>query len=68
MEITKIHINNFGKLHNLDFDFKKGVNSFIHENGWGKTTLSVFIKSMFYGMEYTTSRDIEKNEKKKYEP
>lgn len=68
MEITKIHINNFGKLHNFDIDLKNGVNSFIHENGWGKTTLSVFIKSMFYGMEYTSSRDIEKNEKKKYEP
>lgn len=68
MEIVKIHINNFGKFHNVDIDLKKGVNSFIYENGWGKTTLSVFIKSMFYGMEYTTSKDAEKNEKLKYFP
>ena len=68
MEIVKIHINNFGKFHNVDIDLKKGVNSFVYENGWGKTTLSVFIKSMFYGMEYTTSKDVEKNEKLKYFP
>lgn len=68
MEIVKIHINNFGKFHNIDIDLKKGVNSFVYENGWGKTTLSVFIKSMFYGMEYTTSKDVEKNEKLKYSP
>lgn len=68
MEIVKIHINNFGKFHDLDIDFKKGVNSFLYENGWGKTTLSVFIKSMFYGMEHTSSKDEEKNEKLKYSP
>lgn len=68
MEIVKIHINNFGKIHNVDIDLKKGINSFVYENGWGKTTLSVFIKSMFYGMEYTTSKDAEKNEKLKYSP
>lgn len=68
MEIVKIHINNFGKFHDLSIDFKNGVNSFVYENGWGKTTLSVFIKSMFYGMEHTTSKDEEKNEKLKYSP
>ena len=68
MELIKAHITNFGKLRNYDVDFKKGLNTFIHENGWGKTTLSVFIKAMFYGMEYTTSRDLEKNEKLKYAP
>lgn len=68
MELIKAHIINFGKFSNFEVDFKKGLNSFIHENGWGKTTLSVFIKAMFYGMEYTTSRDLEKNEKLKYAP
>ena len=68
MEIVKIHINNFGKFHNVDIDLKKGVNSFVYENGWGKTTLSVFIKAMFYGMEHTASKDVEKNEKLKYFP
>ncbi|MBR0099290.1 MAG: AAA family ATPase, partial [Treponema sp.] len=68
MKLIKAHVQNFGKLSNLDIDFSDGLNSFIHENGWGKTTLSVFIKSMFYGMEHTTSKDIEKNEKLKYAP
>lgn len=68
MEFIKAHVINFGKLHDFDFDFKDGLNSVIHENGWGKTTFSVFIKAMLYGMEYTTSKDLEKNERKKYEP
>ena len=68
MELLSAHIINFGKLHNQVFDFKKGINSFQYENGWGKTTLSIFIKSMLYGMEYTTSKDVDKNEKLKYLP
>ena len=62
MKIINAHIINFGKLHEVDFNFDENLNSFLHENGWGKTTLSVFIKSMFYGMEHTTSKDITKNE------
>ena len=68
MEILSAHIINFGKLHDMDFDFKEGINSFQYENGWGKTTLSIFIKSMFYGMEHTSSKDADKNEKLKYLP
>lgn len=68
MELKTAHIVNFGKLSNFEVDFSKGLNSFIYENGWGKTTLSVFIKAMFYGMEYTTSSNIEKNERLKYYP
>ena len=36
------------------------------ENGWGKTTLSIFLKAMFYGM--SASRDNIKMERKKYFP
>ena len=68
MKLIKAHVINFGKLHDFDIDFTDGVNSFLHENGWGKTTLSVFIKSMFYGMEHTTKKNIEENELKKYAP
>ena len=68
MKLIKAHVINFGKLHNYDIDFNEGLNSFIFENGWGKTTLSVFIKSMFYGMEHTTKKNIEENELKKYAP
>ena len=68
MKLIKAHVINFGKLHDYDIDFTDGVNSFMQENGWGKTTLSVFIKAMFYGMDHTTKKNIEENELKKYAP
>lgn len=68
MELIKAYINNFGRLSNLEIDFKKGLNVFIHENGWGKTTLSVFIKAMLYGMETSAKQNLDENEKKKYLP
>ena len=68
MKLIKAHVINFGKLHDFDIDFTDGVNSFMQENGWGKTTLSVFIKAMFYGMEHTTKKNLEENELKKYAP
>ena len=68
MKLIKAHIINFGRFHDFDIDFDKPLNSFVFENGWGKTTLSVFIKSMFYGMEHTAKRKIEENELKKYTP
>ena len=40
----------------------------MQEYGWGKTTNSVFIKAMFYGMEHTTKKNLEENELKKYAP
>lgn len=68
MQLLKAQILNFGKLNNQEFDFSEGLNSFQYENGWGKTTFSNFIKAMFYGMEYTTSKDVNKNERLKYTP
>ena len=50
MKIIKLHIENFGKLHNFDLTLKDGLNQIKNNNGWGKTTLSIFIKSMFYGL------------------
>ena len=55
MRIDKLHIENFGKLQNLDLNFNEGYNQIKKENGWGKTTLSIFLKAMFYGM--SASRD-----------
>lgn len=66
MKITKIYIQNFGKLQNITIDFQDGINQFCYENGYGKTTLSIFIKAMFYGM--TASRENIKTERKKYTP
>ncbi len=68
MQLLKAQIINFGKLNNKVFDFTEGLNPFQYENGWGKTTFSNFIKAMFYGMDYTTSKDVTKNERLKYTP
>ena len=50
MKLLKAHIENFGKLSNVDFEFD---NLFVlqKENGFGKTTLSIFLKAMFYSMQ-----------------
>lgn len=66
MKIDKIHVENFGKLSNLTLDFGVGLNQIYEGNGFGKTTLSVFIKAMFYGMP--PARENIKMERKKYMP
>ena len=68
MKLISAHINDFGKLHDVDIDFKEDLNVWVHDNGWGKTTFSVFIKSMLYGMEHSTARNLKENEKARYRP
>ena len=67
MRLISCYIAGFGTIRDQNFTFKPGLNAILEENGWGKTTFSVFIKSMFYGMEYNRST---KNliERHKYEP
>lgn len=67
MRLIKLHITNFGRFHDYDMDFSDGLNSFLQENGWGKTTLSVFLKAMFYGFN-SAGRTIANNDRKKYKP
>lgn len=66
MKLLRLHVENFGKLHNLDLDFKDEINEIIKENGWGKTTLSIFIKSLFYSMSARTRGDEYKSERSRY--
>ena len=68
MIINKLHIENFGKLHNIDLNFNDNLNQIIKENGWGKSTLVMFIKAMFYGMPAKTRGDDFKSERTKYMP
>lgn len=49
MKIKRIHVEQFGTLSDLSVDFEEGFNQISKENGWGKTTLAVFIRVMFYG-------------------
>jgi len=68
MKITKLHIENFGKLQNYDIDFSKGITTIYEENGFGKSTLAVFIMSMFYGLNKNSKHDLDENLFNKYNP
>ena len=65
MNLIKCHIENFGKLQNYDYVFKKGLNTVKEENGFGKTTFADFIKAMFYGLD---TKRTENTDRKRYMP
>lgn len=65
MKLQKCYIENFGKISKKEIQFNNNLTIFKEENGWGKTTLSVFIKSMLYGFGKSTK---EKAERQKYMP
>ncbi len=68
MRILRLHIENFGKLHDLDMEFQEGFHVIRAENGWGKSTLAAFIRAMFYGLPCTTRRSLKENDRKHYLP
>lgn len=68
MKFIECYIESFGKLRSFKYSFRDGLNSIIAENGYGKTTLSVFIKCMLYGMEDTKKQGLEENDRKHYIP
>lgn len=68
MKLIRLHVENFGKLQNLDFSFDRGLNILLEENGWGKSTLAAFIKAMLYGMPASSKQSLDENERKKYTP
>jgi uncharacterized protein YhaN len=68
MRLISCHIENFGKLSQLDLDFSHEIHSVYEKNGWGKSTLAAFLKIMFYGFENERSRDGYQNERRRYQP
>ncbi len=68
MNLRKCYIENFGKLHEFEYEFKEGLNIINEANGWGKSTFAVFIKAMFYGFDTSNKRAVSENERKKYYP
>ena len=68
MRLNKCYIAGFGKLHDFSFEFQEGLNTVCQENGWGKTTFGVFIKAMFFGLEYNARKKLADNARKKYYP
>ena len=68
MKIISCHIDNFGKIKDFDYTFKSGINVICEENGWGKSTLSVFFRVMLYGFENENAKDAYKCERKRFKP
>ncbi len=68
MKLISCYIENFGALHRFSYNYKDGLNVISEDNGWGKSTLAAFLKAMFYGLERSTKRSLDENERKKYEP
>ncbi len=56
MKLISLYISSFGKFNNYSYDFNQKLNSIYEENGWGKTTMTVFIKAMLYGLNDRTER------------
>ena len=68
MKLIECYIENFGKLSDYKLKFSDGLNTIKKDNGYGKTTISVFIKSMLYGLEATKRQSLLENERKRYMP
>ena len=67
MRLVSCYISGFGQIKEFSYDFSDGLDAICQNNGWGKTTFSVFIKAMFYGMEYS-ARTKMLTERKHYLP
>ncbi len=56
MKILSCYINNFGILSDREFVFNDGLNEICEDNGWGKSTLTSFIRVMLYGFENESAK------------
>ncbi len=68
MKLLTVHVENFGTLSQYDLHAVDGLNTLYQPNGWGKSTLAVFIKAMLYGLPASSKRSLDENERKKYTP
>lgn len=68
MKLIRCHIENFGILSQIDWEFKEGLQSICEENGWGKSTFAAFLKVMFYGFGNEKKRSATERERMKYKP
>ena len=68
MKLINCHIENFGKLSDVDIDFLNDSNVINQQNGWGKSTLVTFIKVMFFGFSNEKAKKIVDNDRKKFRP
>ena len=55
MKLTKIHVENFGGLHDYTLEPQAGLNRLEYPNGWGKSTLANFLCAMLFGLRVKKS-------------
>lgn len=67
MKLVECYIENFGRLSSYRYTFSDGLNVIKGDNGFGKTTLSVFIKSMLFGIDAKKPKG-EEGDRKRYMP
>lgn len=67
MRLINCEVAAFGTLKNFSHDFKDGLNTIKEDNGWGKSTLSSFIKAVFYGIK-DSKHSVAENERIKFKP
>ena len=68
MRILDLHIDGFGKFHDLSVSFDKDLNVVYGKNEAGKSTLHTFIRCMFFGLERGRGRAARADLYSKYEP
>lgn len=68
MKLISCNIQNFGTLSGFKKDFADGLTVIKEENGFGKTTLALFLKAMFYGLPQTTKKHVEENDRVRLTP
>ena len=68
MRLIECYIENFGVLSCVSYKVTDGINAFLLDNGEGKTTFTVFLQSMLYGIGDTRAHSLDDNDRKKYAP
>ncbi len=68
MKLCEIYIEGFGKLSGARMRFSDGLNVLKRENGFGKTTLAVFIKAMLYGLDSGKKQSVTESDRRHYLP
>lgn len=66
LKLISCYVTGFGRLERFEYDFEEGLNTVFEDNGRGKTSFCVFLKSMFYGMDYRRTKNL--TERKHYQP
>ena len=68
MIIKDIRLINFGKFHDTEIHFERGLNIVYGENEAGKTTIHTFIRGMLFGIDKQRGKASGKDTYTKYEP